>query len=166
MVRGNLKTERFVIVARQAGIILVVPLTYLAEAEYRQRWPMFRRLRPISDVHNKLGVWQIFGHLKEEMLNANAAKREHALLRAIESPIDHLVLGAPGHFAGSLYRLLGDSLLPGFEVPGDHLLMTSRAAPFHQTRSGLPLGLLCPLPVLLPPVPLLRIDSKFTITVA
>ena len=100
MVRGNLKTERFVIVARQAGIILV-GLTYLAEAEYRQRWPMFRCLRPISDVHNKLGVWQIFGHLKEEMLNANAAKREHALLRSIESPIDHLVLGAPGHLAGS-----------------------------------------------------------------
>ena len=124
---------------------------------------MFRRLRPISDVHNKLGVWQIFGHLKEEMLNANAAKREHALLRAIESPINHLVLGAPGHFAGSLYRLPRDSLLPDLKIPGDHLLMTNRAALLHQTRSCLSLGLLYPLPVLLPPVPLLSVDSQLTI---
>ena len=127
---------------------------------------MFGSLRPVSHIHHKLCVRQIPCQLQKEMLDPHTSEWEHALLRAVESPIDHLVLGAPCHLSSSLHCLLSDASLPGLEVPGNHIPIASGAATFYFARGSIPPCLFHFLPVFLPSVPLPGVNPWLTITMA
>ena len=58
-------------------------------------------LRPVPHIDDELGVLELGEQLEEEVLEAAAARGEHAVGGAVEAVGHHLVPGGPGAGAGA-----------------------------------------------------------------